>query len=1248
MRWRGVAVTAQQSDRLHKHMDELAACRDNGNWRAALKKLDSMDKEGFSLDAEMYELAMAACARMGKIEVLPGLLQNMEVDSLLPTSRTVDTVLQAYIAAEEWELIVKLAKDMTQKGVVLSDAAFQASFEACGKIRDTGAVKTLITNVEEAGTMALDTIHYAMAMRACGMAGRADVTASLFTRMEEKRGIEGDAEVFNQLIRSQIVNNSIPQALQTFAIVKDRGLVLPESIYTATIDALVSRGEFWQASQLFQQMLSHELPPSVFCYGRMMVAYTRMNKTQLATECWQRIREMDEPSPNVRKYSKMVQQLAATNDSDLVGEIFEYVYQTFDPATISDITYAAVIRAYGRGGRVDAALGLFDAFTATRRRANKPLPRSAGIYLAVFNALSRDTERDPDENARDAKRVWDLMVQSVPVVLAPAYASLAGVLASSGDLSTLEELLEHAETSLNKDNFATSTRRLAHEGVDWTEEDEAHERSDVSPTWHDELLYNGVISGFSKARSDESARVMEYLRTMRSRRLAIKDSVVRAATDSFVRHSQWSLMYELAELVDVRVLNNAELCFGDTISKLLEAKAWPPARHWLLKAHHIGVQPPIRGKMETLRFLQEIKAHEWQIAFALAKETLSFKQMVQDNVECVADAVDVCLTSSRSDLVIKLFERAVTHPSVVKQYNDIKLPLRMYKTALLACMREHSITPDFDEVLGVDPVMAPPKPIEKAEAICAQMLQTYARKDQLDGEALSLAISIKATIGDDDDVLALFEKMQQHGLSPNSYAYNAAIMAYSRARNLDKLIAVRDELVASQSLILSEPIVTRSLLFSLAILPDEKLLKKHLASTRELLPHITSNMVLNAFLKAGRLDKCVEHFDETTSDQIFQTLLHRILDSRSNATKQHAGQCVDVVHSAQLLLKSIAFHGLDHLRPAVLLRVTKRLIQRGHLREAQAILELYDAPESEVTLSEMKPTFQLEVFEMLLHLYGTQCHFTKLAELFEKTKTSAVPMHLHHYQLAMDFCKNAAKVVDQGAPKKLTKKQREQLAHDGAVGCVELFEALRLQFVKPNGAVYVQALQSSHTLGRLEDTGMCIMRDAMDEGFQNLVSSEFLRLATIAAHEQRAEQAVTAATTADEATKPKPRRGRKTKAEMEAMPVKKVDVPQLAAVVLFAHHNGINTSWRLANKLLECQAALPKNVRNELQHIVAVAEATYAQAAAEREPPASQSPRTSPRVPAATSSRKPASPKAASAPGSRWGELYLQKLASDE
>ncbi|KAI9915600.1 hypothetical protein PsorP6_007406 [Peronosclerospora sorghi] len=67
--------------------------------------------------------------------------------------------------------------------------------------------------------------------------------------MEEQDGIQDNGQAFNQLIRSQMVYGKLAHALQSFAIVAQRGLTPEELIYTCAIDLLVSKGKHWQATR---------------------------------------------------------------------------------------------------------------------------------------------------------------------------------------------------------------------------------------------------------------------------------------------------------------------------------------------------------------------------------------------------------------------------------------------------------------------------------------------------------------------------------------------------------------------------------------------------------------------------------------------------------------------------------------------------------------------------------------------------------------------------------------------------------------------------------------------------------------------------------------------------------------------------------------------------------------------------------------------------------------------------------------
>ncbi|KAJ8523764.1 hypothetical protein ON010_g17354 [Phytophthora cinnamomi] len=769
--------------------------------------------------------------------------------------------------------------------------------------------------------------------------------------MEEKDQLPDDGQAFSQLIRAQVLNGQLEQALQSFATVTQRGLSLDEPIYTCTIDSLVSNGKHWQATRLFEQMLEGgEKHPSVFCLGRAMLAYTGANRSQHAQACWNKIVAMNEANPIPTKYNKMLQGLTHAKDTQLAVEVFDHIQKLFEPSQIHQGAYTTAIRAHGRLGNTQRAVDLFDEYVESCKDTRRE-SQYVGIYLALFNALSRDTVRDPALNTRDAKRAWQIMSTNVPVVLPPAYASLAGVFASTGEMDTLEELIQHAERSWGVSAEEVQQQQLEiDEDGDELEAVAIYEGDEVElGSSNDVLLFNGVISGLCKARDDQTENIEEYLAMMRSRGLPITDSIVRATTDACVRFEKWALMRKLMKMVDIDALKNAELCTGDTVSKLLEAGQWALGREWLMFSHRHGLHPPCAPQNG-----------------ASARNVRKEEQGMEDRVY-TGDRDDVipspsteqreqrrqCSGSGHSSLrYFRNHQRQLNVDQDATQIlrssvNPLVIPLRMYKNTILSLLRQPKPgNEDVDDSWRM----------AKAERICRQMLQVHGKN--LDGEALSMAISIKATAGDHDDVGALYESMRALGLKPNSYAQNAAIVAFSRQRRTEEVLAIRDELKATLDengeIVRVEPNVARSLMLSLALAHENDALRDAAMN----LPGCTMDMALDALMSTNRATDAVELFNENTPADVFESLLHELCQSGNP------------VHAAALLLKYGRLHGLSEVRPNRVIRVTNALVEKGDLIEAEKLLQMYLDGTHGVSLKQMPSYFQQHTMEMLLFIYG--------------------------------------------------------------------------------------------------------------------------------------------------------------------------------------------------------------------------------------------------------------------------------------
>ncbi|KAL7694327.1 putative tetratricopeptide-like helical domain superfamily [Plasmopara halstedii] len=1149
----------ETTENMKKLLAELDMYRETGKWRQAIKLLDRVDKDEAlpALNSIMYERTIAACARMGKVEVLPGLLNNMLVDNLTPTSATIDFIVQAYLAKEHWGHIVQLGNEVSAMGVEPSPAALYAIMEACGQAKDANSAFLIMKQLRKAG-MKLTEDYYAAAIRAAGMARRPDTAMALFVQMEKIHDLQDNGQVLSQLIRAQVINGQLEEALQSFTTASLRRLCLNETIYTSTIDSLVSSGKHWQATRLFEQMLqSGENQPSIFCLCRAMLAYIGANRSQHAWACWKKIVETNEPNPNPIKYNKLMQGLNHVKDTQLAVSVFDHLRNLFEPGQIHQGTYAVVIRAHGRLGNAQKAVDLFDEYVDSCKGSRR-LSRHTGIYLALFNALSRDKVRDPTLITNDAKRAWHLMLTNVPVVLPPAYASLAGVFASTGEMAMLKELIDHAERKWCGMADVSHHEELRYKNNDELEafvDFEGHD-TDVESK-NDVLLFNGIISGLCKARDDQTANIEAYLNTMLSRQLPITDSIVRATTDACIRFENWNLMRKLLQMINLDVLKNAEVCAGDTVSKLLEAEKWNLGREWLMYCHRHDLHPLIRRKVDLLQEMRKKQSKEWQIAYTLAIETLSFRRVEQRGIDTVVDATEICKNADRMDLVIKLFDAAASHSSVQYYLNHIRqvkagrdamqplksrmkpitIPLSLYKDVILALLQHERMRGDnFDDEMRLN----------KAEQICRQMLEVHGKN--LDGEALSLAISIKATIGDHDDVGALFQSMRALGLKPNSYAQNAAIVAFSRLRLTDQVLSIRDDLMSNRDengeIMMVESNVAKSLLFSLALAHEDDALLDAVKN----LPGCTVEMALNALLKANRNAKAVELYDASASIDVFDTVFHRLCQSGNS------------ILAATLVLKHARLNGLNQIHSNRVIRVTNALIEEGKLVEAEQLLQMYMDDKHGLSLKQTQPYFQQHVIEMLLFIYGEFGLFNAMRALFEK-ELLTFPLNVAHYEVAMEYCAES----------------RDEIA--GAVASLQLFEKLRTRgFTQPSGNAYLLTLQSCLRLERLEpanstaakSTGQIILNDVRENGFDKEVADEL------------AKQVASAIEQVRDNNRKVFRRIRKDK-DLIGCGVIKPD--ELARIALFCHRHGLPMTTNLANDLLRLHKHMPAMIANELAFV---------------------------------------------------------------
>ncbi|EQC42445.1 hypothetical protein SDRG_00180 [Saprolegnia diclina VS20] len=1060
---------ARASRAFSSHTALLREYASEGDWKRALQVMSELDKAG-KTDALSYELAIEACGRDRRIDAMQALKDTMEKDKIVPSTGTIDLFVQLYMHLNQPEKLVELGIQRLRANEPMSLAAYHSMIDACCSLRSIPYAEEILQSLGEHAAWAtpLGCDEFAALIRCFGICQRADFAMHALFTMQD-RGIEPNVEVYTQLVRAHISLGGMNQALHVFSLCNQQGIVLGESIHAATIGALCEKKAFWLATELFADMEAKKVEASHYCLSKMILAYIRTNNRDGAYEIWRRIQSRDRPA-TIATYMGIMSDCVVTGELDILLLAFHELQSHYD--VLPPAAYSFAIRAHGRKGNTADAIEMMEALI----RANG-CPQDATTYIAIFNALARSSvDRSVDQNRHDIVKYWDLMMRHVSNLQAPAFASAAGAFASCGDVDSLKKLIEHTKSHL---------------------------------PGSESLLYSGAISGFSKANADYTGYIRDCITEMLENGIALNDAAVRAASDAYVKHACWDDVAHLIKKMDPKAFNRPEGVIGDVISKLLDAQNWPVARFAINSAHAMHIDPHIRSKPYHLQVLANNtnESPEWRIAYSLALETVSFGTINEEHVYAVCNAMKVLFRAEKYNLMARLWY-------ALKAKNQLPLPIDAYKCIVIASLEsgfEHSAIMAADEMLAMfsehhadivdstdvsdvfsviistfaqykhDEVvlklfeaMASFNLTPNAYAFVAA-LKAYSnlgRTDQIPtllasfeecisaskynvdelAEIFSSVISTAATAGDDALIIAMYEHMEAFDMTPNSYAYNAIIRAYSRRGSLDRVAAIQAAMTQDGKKVNDR--VVESLLKSYILANDvtnvlATMQQFQFTGDRALLTFLQCNQPQPVvdFLKAqGHAHQKHGHIVERVSPAMQTSALKWLL--KRGATMEAADACTFLLqngyrvtgHVFETLLDQLSYHGAYDL--------------------GTALLDLYNEKRSYVKNTD-------SVVESTIILYSNGGKYDHIRDLLTSPRRL---FDTNQYALGMGLC------VDSGAH-----------AH-----ALAIFESLRHRFVEPNGQVFCLALESCMVLNK-PDGARQILQDVARNRFDSKLQSELNR-----------------------------------------------------------------------------------------------------------------------------------------------------------
>lgn len=215
--------------------DELTALAKQGQWKAALKTLESIQESSIvTRNVFHYTTVISACGKAKQCDAALKTFQLMLKNGVQPNVFTYTALISACSAVAKADLALSIFAKMKQDDIVPNIRTLSALTTACAR---AGMWQKCVALVEGAESMLLvpNVFTFSSAIDGCRRCGKWEECIKLLDLMQEKYGVEPNDVVFNNVIHACGSAQQKEPAQQIFARMRAAGYV-PVSFTKASLE----------------------------------------------------------------------------------------------------------------------------------------------------------------------------------------------------------------------------------------------------------------------------------------------------------------------------------------------------------------------------------------------------------------------------------------------------------------------------------------------------------------------------------------------------------------------------------------------------------------------------------------------------------------------------------------------------------------------------------------------------------------------------------------------------------------------------------------------------------------------------------------------------------------------------------------------------------------------------------------------------------------------------------------------------
>ncbi|TVU27463.1 hypothetical protein EJB05_30074, partial [Eragrostis curvula] len=317
----------------------LNACADAGDCERFRQLFDDMGGcWDAAPDAVTHNILIKMCARAGRKDLLPRVLQRMLSAGIAPCATTFHSLVAAYVGFGDIATAETIVQAMREGRTDITSLLLN--------LRDAAAADVPTTSTQEASVdqsaALLDDI---LPIVKTGNQGQEEEQVPLLLPPQESRAYPPNARVYTTLMKGP--DDDFP------------GEQPDHVTYTTVISALVAAGDVDRArAVLDQEMAADGVPANRVTYNVLLKGYCRQLQMTKARELFATMLETNNIQPDVVTYNTLMDGCVLTDDTQGALALFnEMRSRGIAPSTVS---YTTLMKAFAAAGQPKTAHKVFN------------------------------------------------------------------------------------------------------------------------------------------------------------------------------------------------------------------------------------------------------------------------------------------------------------------------------------------------------------------------------------------------------------------------------------------------------------------------------------------------------------------------------------------------------------------------------------------------------------------------------------------------------------------------------------------------------------------------------------------------------------------------------------------------------------------------------------------------------------------------------------------------------------------------